>query len=154
MQFAKEYLLPCRASPIHVYTVSFPPLVESKSIPRHLLKWMGWWADGCPCLLVVVETLNCVVVAVVGGVKYNFPLALWCRSSYSLIILLISQMSILRLQKQGTSQELYSWSTVETKIQTQVSDLSRLYGVLPFVNNPVKVAFSQGSGGLISFVPL
>lgn len=100
MQFAKEYLLPCRASPIHVYTVSFPSFgKKAKVSPGTCCGWAGGQMD-VPAFLVVVETLNCVVVAVVEvGLKYNFPLALWCRSSYSLIILLISQMSILRLQK-------------------------------------------------------
>lgn len=104
MQFAKEYLLPCRASPIHVYTVSFPSFGKKAKYPQAAVDGLVE-PDGCPAFLVVVETLNCVVVAVVEvGLKYNFPLALSVSSSYSLIILLISQMSILRLKSKGTSK--------------------------------------------------
>lgn len=68
MQFAKEYLLPYRASPIHVYTVNFPSFgKKAKASPGTFCGWAGGQMD-VPAFLAVVETLNCVVVAVMEGV--------------------------------------------------------------------------------------
>lgn len=84
-----------------------------------------------PAFLAVVETLNCVVVAVMEVVvKVQL-------STGSLVSLILQPYYSAHFtdeyleapKSKGTSQELYSWSTVETKIQTQVSDLSQLYGV-------------------------
>lgn len=125
MQFAKEFLLPCRASPIHVYTVSFPSFgKKAKVSPGTCCGWAGGQID-------VVETLNCVVVAVMEVVvKVQL-------STGSLVSLILQPYYSAHFtgeyleapKSKGTSQELYSWSTVETKIQTEVSDLSQLYGL-------------------------
>ena len=63
MQFAKGYLLPWRAFPTHVYTVSFPSFgKKAKVSPDTFCGWAGGQMD-VPAFLAVIETLNGVVVA-------------------------------------------------------------------------------------------